>query len=74
MADKKKESQTCVILDIPAEHDTARKVAEFFCNRIKEQTEDNVRFGFEWHKKNVRVILSGPENLVREIMESYYQR
>ena len=74
MADKKKESQTCVILDIPAEHDTAGKVAEFFCNRIKEQTEDNVRFGFEWHKKNVRVILSGPENLVREIMECYYKR
>ena len=74
MTDKKKESQTCVILDIQAEHDAAGKVSEFFCNRIKEQADDNVRFGFEWYKRNVRVILSGPENTVREIMESYYQK
>ena len=73
VTDKKKESQTCVILDIPAEHDTAGKVSEFFCNRIKEQADDSIRFSYEWHKKNVRVILSGSENAVKEIMESYYR-
>ncbi|MGN0506210.1 MAG: helix-turn-helix domain-containing protein [Lachnospiraceae bacterium] len=73
VTDSKKENQTCMILDISADRDEARKTADFFCNRIKEQAESEVRFGFEWHKKNVRVILSGPENAVKEIIESYYE-
>ncbi|MBE5931697.1 MAG: helix-turn-helix domain-containing protein [Lachnospiraceae bacterium] len=68
----KKENRTCVILDICTEREDAKRAAEFFCERIKEQEDEELQFGMEWHKKNMRIILSGSEPAVKEIMKCYY--
>ena len=68
----KKENRTCVILDICTEREDAKRAAEFFCERIKEQEDEELQFGMEWHKKNMRIILSGSETAVKEIMKCYY--
>ena len=70
----RKENRTCVILDLCAEWDDVKRATDFFCDRIKEMGEEELRFGMERHKKNVRLILSGTENAVKEIMKRYYER
>ncbi len=69
----RKENRTCVILDLCAEWDDVKRATDFFCDRIKVLGEEELRFGMERHKKNVRLILSGPEAAVREIMKRYYE-
>ena len=68
----KKENRTCVILDLCTEREEAKQAAAFFCERIKEQEDEELQFGMEWHKKNMRIILSGSETAVKEIMKCYY--
>ncbi len=70
----RKENRTCMILDLYAEWDDVKRTTEFFCDRIHELGEEELRFGMERHKKNVRLILSGPEAAIRDIMKSYYER
>ena len=50
-----------------------KQAAAFFCERIKEQEDEELQFGMEWHKKNMRIILSGTETAVKEIMKRYYE-
>lgn len=69
----RKENRTCVILDICMEREEAEQVAAFFCERMKEQEDESLQFGMEWHKKNMRIILSGTETAVKEIMKRYYE-
>lgn len=69
----RKENRTCVILDFCMDREEAKRVADFFCERIKEQEDEELQFGMEWNKKNMRVILSGSENAVKEIMKRYYE-
>ena len=73
LMDTKKENHTCVILDFCMEWEDAKRVVAFFCDRIKEQGEEELRFGMERRKKNVRLILSGPEAAIKEIMKRYYE-
>jgi len=69
----RKENRTCVILDFCTEREEAKQAAAFFCERIKEQEDEELQFGMEWHKKNMRIILSGTETAVKEIMKRYYE-
>jgi len=69
----RKESRTCVILDYCMEWDDAKRTIDFFCERVNEQGDDELRFGMERHKKSVRLIISGSEVAVKEIMKRYYE-
>lgn len=68
----RKENRTCVILDYCMEWEDTKRVIDYFCDRIKEQGDDELRFGMERHKKSVRLIISGSETAVKEIMKCYY--
>ena len=70
----RKENRTCVILDYCIEWEDTKRVIDFFTDKINEQGDGELRFGMERHKKNVRLILSGSERAVREIMKCYYER
>lgn len=47
---------------------------EFFCERMKEAEREGVKFGMERWKRNMRLIIRGPEIAVKEIMKQYYER
>ncbi len=68
----RKESRSCVILDYSMEWEDAKRAVDFFCDKIKEWGDDELRFGMERHKKSVRLIISGSETAVKEIMKCYY--
>jgi len=69
----RKENRTCVIPDYCMEWEETKQIVDFFCERIKKQGGDELRFGMERHKKNVRLIISGQEVAVKEIMKRYYE-
>lgn len=68
----RKENRTCVILDYCMDWDDTKRAIDFFCGKINEQGDDELRFGMERHKKNVRLIISGSEAAVKEVMKCYY--
>ena len=70
LADRSKKSKrTCVILDLPASMQTGNRISAFFCEQMNN-VSDTV-FTFDWDNGFCRVILSGAEDQVRQIMEAY---
>ncbi len=71
LADRtKKEKRTCVILDIPISLKERGTLSDFFCKQM--ETVSDAVFTFDWNEGNARIILSGAEESVASIMESYY--
>ena len=69
----RKENRTCVILDYCMDWEDTKSVIDFFTDKINGLGDDELRFGMERHKKNVRLIISGSERAVKEIMKRYYE-
>lgn len=73
LADRKKQAnEMCVVLDLAADDGEAEEVSDFFC-RAMNDCQAGVRFAFEKIGQNVRVILTGREDCVQEIMKKYYE-
>lgn len=73
LMDSKKENKACVILDYCMEWEDAKWAVAFFCDRMKEAENEAVEFGMERHKNNIRLIISGPEPAVKDLMKRYYE-
>lgn len=71
--DRKKVNRICTILDLCAEENEAKEISQFFCDTINSCPDaGDLSFKFEWHGRNVRVILTGTEETVMEILNRYY--
>ena len=71
--DRKKVNKICTILDLYVEDNEAEEISQFFCNTINSYADiGDLSFKFEKHGRNVRVILSGADEVVMEIMNRYY--
>lgn len=72
LADRKKRTnQMCVVLDLAADDEEAQGVSDFFCQAVNDCSA-GVQFAFEKIGQNVRVILTGQEECVQEIIKKYY--
>ena len=72
LADRSKQAKrACVILDIPVSMKESKTLSEFFCKQM-ETALDTV-FTFDWNNGSARVILSGAEESVANIMEAYHR-
>lgn len=70
---KKKTNKICAVIDLCIEDAESNEIAEFFCKTINNLSEaGELSFKFEKNGKNVRVILSGTEETVIEILDKYY--
>ena len=71
--DRKKVNKICTILDLFVENNEAEEISQFFCNTINSYADiGDLSFKFEKHGRNVRVILSGADEVVMEIVNRYY--
>ncbi len=71
--DRKKVNKICTLLDLFVEDNEAEEISKFFCNTINSYADiGDLSFKFEKHGRNVRVILSGADEVVMEIMNRYY--
>lgn len=71
--DKKKQNQICSILDLCIDEEESQEVLDFFCTQVNESGCENVRFSYERNGRNSRIIISGYEDAVAEILGAYYR-
>ncbi len=72
---KKKINKICTIIDLYIDDTESNETSEFFCNTINSLSETGeLSFKFEKNDRNVRVILSGTEETVIDILNKYYNR
>ena len=73
MADlNKKSGRSCIILDLPVSVKEGNEISKFFCDQMQD-ARDAV-FNFGWNNGVARVILTGDEAQVANIMKAYYSR
>lgn len=68
----KRENELCVVLDLLTQAGEAEEVSAFFCKAISAREGGNLRFTFEQDNGRVRVILTGQEDAVSDILHAYY--
>lgn len=72
MADTyKKNNRICMILDFPVAQEEANTISDLFCSFINEKIQD-IQFKFHYDVHGARVILSGAEDAVMDVIYQYY--
>lgn len=66
----KKANRVCVILDLPVSQEEGEEVSAFFCGKM--MTAHDAFFSYGRDRGMSRVILTGREDQVAEIMREYY--
>ena len=70
----KKENEMCVILDLPCSREEAQEVMEFFCSSVNAcEACGNLKLGYSQVNGQTRVILTGAEECVTQVMKDYYK-
>ena len=67
----KQANRACVILDLPVSDEEGEAVSAFFCEKMMHATD--ARFIYGRDRGVSRVILTGPEDQVSEILRDYYK-
>lgn len=68
----KKVNRACVILDLPVSDEEGAAVSAFFCRKMMHASD--AVFSYQRERGMSRVILTGPEDQVAEILRDYYQK
>ena len=69
--DCKQQDEMCAVIDERATLEEANAISEFFCDAINRDWSGIIRFGFTFNENRVRVILTGPEDAVQMLLDSY---
>ena len=69
----KRENELCVVLDLLPQEGEAEEVSAFFCKAVSAREGGHLRFTFEQTDGRVRVILTGREDAVSDILREYYR-
>lgn len=72
--DKKKENQICTVMDFYVSDEESNEISDFFCSQMNCSPKNGTRFSLQRNGKNTRVTLTGPEDIVSEIICGYYSR
>ncbi len=73
--ERKQNNELCTVLDISAASlPEANAISEFFCDAINRDFADSIRFNFSYQEGRIRIILSGQETSMLELLSRYHQR
>lgn len=70
---EKKTNSICTILDFIMNEEETSECSEFFCNAVNQFGGSNARMKMEKYGENVRIILSGPEDFVKDTLDAWYK-
>ena len=70
--DYKQQNEMCTVIDQRADLEEANATSEFFCDAINREWQGVIRFGFSFNGSHARVILTGPEDAVQQLLTAYY--
>lgn len=71
---KKQENQMCCILDLNLTVEEAKECSEYFCNACNKIQQGSFNFKFQKTDSNTRIIVSGPEDFVRDVINGWYEK
>lgn len=72
---EKPENQACVILDLNIfSADELEEINSYFCNAMSGENVHSAKMKMEKQKNSVRIILSGPEDFISDLMKNWYER
>lgn len=69
--DKKQVNSVCVILDLHVDQEVAEKTIHFFCDEMCSDSTSNVKMASYREGGQTRIILSGVEEVITNIMKKY---
>ena len=70
----KKHNELCVMLDLPCDQEEAQEAMCFFCEAVNScEAGSNVKMAYAQSGGLTRVILTGAEECVAQIMQAYYE-
>lgn len=69
--DTKKENHICTIMDLYIEDEEFKEVSEFFCRVMNSGKVQCTQYSMQRKGNNVRIILTGPEDVITSIMDQY---
>ena len=70
--DAKQQDEMCTVIDQRANLEEANAISEFFCDAINRAWSGVIRFGFSFNGNQARIILTGPEDAVQQLLVAYY--
>ena len=70
--DYKQRDEMCAVIDELATLEEANSTSEFFCDVINREWQGVIRFGFSFNGNRARVILTGPEDAVQQLLADYH--
>ncbi len=72
---KKSENQACVVLDLHISSEAEYKeISSYFCAAMSAPGVSNCKMKLEKQESCARLILSGPEDLIYDIMKHWYEK
>jgi len=72
---RKKTNKICTVIDLCVGDAESNEISDFFCDTINNLPESgNLTFKYEKNGKNTRIILSGTEETVIDILYKYYNQ
>ena len=69
--DDKQQDEMCTVIDQRANLEEANAISEFFCDAINRAWSGVIRFGFSFNGNQARIILTGPEEAVQQLLTAY---
>ena len=69
--DFKQRDEMCTVIDEVATLEEANAMSEFFCDAINRDWQGVIHFGFSFNGTRARVILTGPEDAVQQLLTCY---
>ena len=69
--DAKQQDEMCTVIDQRANLEEANAISEFFCDAINRAWSGVIRFGFSFNGNQARIILTGPEDAVQQLLTAY---
>ena len=71
---KKADNKSCVILDMNiSSKEELEEINTYFCNAMCDENVSSAKMKMEMQENNVRLILSGPEDFIADVMKRWYE-
>ena len=65
-------NEICTIIDVCVGKHEAEEISAFFCEEVSKRKEEKIKFSFERNGAYARIILSGCEDVVMDVLNTYY--
>ena len=72
---EKKENQTCLIQDFHiSSKEELEEISTYFCNAMSSENVSSAKMKMEMQNNSVRLILSGPEDFIADVIKKWYEK